>query len=119
MRVHLVETNGIQYLEGDATERFLLREEDAVALVGLCGEYSTERLLLHAANLSEKFFDLKSGLAGAILQKFVNYHLKVALVLPPELVHGKFKEYIVEANRGTHFRTFQEKSKAVIWLTSN
>jgi len=101
------------------TDRFIEREEHAVALVGVCGEYSVERILLYAANFSENFFDLKSGLAGAILQKFANYHLKVAVVIPSELIQGRFKEYILEANRGNQFRAFQDKNDAEAWLTSD
>ena len=119
MRMHLVEKHGRRYLEGAATDRFIEQEENAVALVGVCAEHSVERLLLYAANFSESFFDLKSGLAGAILQKFVNYHVKVALVIPSDLVQGRFKEYILEANRGNQFRAFQEKNDAEIWLTSD
>jgi len=117
--MHLVEKHGRRYLEGAATDRFIEREENAVALVGLCGEHSVERLLLYAANFSESFFDLKSGLAGAVLQKFVNYHVKVALVIPSDLVQGRFREYILEANRGNQFRAFQEKDDAETWLTSD
>jgi PadR family transcriptional regulator AphA len=119
MRVQLAEKNGCKYVEGTPSEKFIEREEDAVALVGVCGEHSVERLLLHAGNLSEDFFDLKTGLAGAVLQKFVNYHMKVALVIPSDLVQGKFKEYVLEANRGNHFRAFQDKNEAEIWLTSH
>ena len=119
MRVHLVEKHGYKYVEGMATEQFIQREEDAVTLVGVCGEYSAERLILYAGNLSESFFDLRSGLAGAVLQKFVNYRVKVALVIPSDLVQGRFKEYILEANRGNQFRAFHERDEAEIWLTSD
>ncbi|MCX6143490.1 MAG: DUF4180 domain-containing protein [Ignavibacteriales bacterium] len=119
MRIHLVEKHGCRFIEGAATERFIEREKDAVALIGLCGEHSAERLLLYAGNLSESFFDLKSGLAGAVLQKFANYHVKVALVISADLVQGRFKEYVLEANRGNQFRAFQERNDAEIWLTSD
>jgi hypothetical protein len=119
MKVRLAEKHGRKYVEGTATDRFIQREEDAVALVGVCGEHSAERLLLYAGNLSQSFFDLKTGLAGAILQKFVNHHVKVALVISSDLVQGRFKEYVVEANRGNQFRTFQEKDEAENWLISD
>jgi PadR family transcriptional regulator AphA len=116
MKVHVVDKLGRKYIEATATELIIQREGDAVTLVGVCGEHSAERLLLYAANLSESFFDLKSGLAGAILQKFVNYHIKVALVIPSDRVQGRFKEYILEANRGNQFRAFTERSDAETWL---
>ena len=119
MKVHLVEKQGCKYLEGMATEPFLQQESDATTLVGLCGEHSVERLLLYAGNLSESFFDLKSGLAGAILQKFANYHVRVALVISADRVQGRFKQYVLEANRGNQFRSFQERTDAELWLTSD
>ena len=40
----------------------------------------TRKVILHAANLHERFFDLSSGLAGEILQKVSNYGLALAIV---------------------------------------
>ena len=75
--------------------------------------------MLHAENLSADFYDLSSGLAGAILLKFVNYRLKVAVVLTPQLVgQGKFHEMVIETNRGSDFRVFYERASAESWLQS-
>jgi len=35
---------------------------------------------IHEANIAPKFFDLRSGLAGEVLQKFVNYRGRLAIV---------------------------------------
>ena len=93
-------------------------EQDALNLVGACGEFDTQRLLLHAGNLPPAFYDLKTGLAGAVLLKFSNYWIKAAAVLTPELVgSSRFSEMVLEANhRGTLFRVFYERDKAVEWL---
>ena len=119
MKVRPAEKNGRRYIEGAADQPLIQTEEDAVALMGVCGEHSTERLLLYAGNLSESFFDLRSGLAGTILQKFANYRIRVALVIPSDLVQGKFKEYVVEANRGNQFHTFHNRIDAEDWLTTD
>jgi hypothetical protein len=93
-------------------------EQDALDLVGACGEYGTQRLLLYAGNLPPAFYDLKTGLAGAVLLKLSNYWVKTAAVLTPELVgNGRFSEFVLEANRsGRLFRVFYEREKAVEWL---
>jgi PadR family transcriptional regulator AphA len=116
MNVQRVEAHGRTYVEGTTTEKLLQTERDAVELIGLCGEQDTNLLLLNAANLSDQFFDLTSGLAGSILQKFVNYHMKVALIIPPDLLQGKFRDYVLEANRGSHFRAFLTREEAERWL---
>lgn len=43
-------------------------------------ETDYDRIVIHKALLSEGFFDLKTRLAGEILQKFINYQLKAAVV---------------------------------------
>jgi PadR family transcriptional regulator, regulatory protein AphA len=119
MNLHVVEKPGCRYVEGAASEELLQSERNAVELIGLCGEYDAQRLLLYDRNLPAAFFDLKTGLAGAILQKFVTYHMKVALVIQSAQVHGRFKEFVVEANRGSHFHAFDNKDEAERWLTGS
>jgi len=92
-------------------------EQDALDLVAACGENETHRLMLHSENLSEDFFHLRTGVAGAILLKFSNYYLKVALVLQPgQGREGKFGEWVLETNRGREFRVFYDRAAAEAWL---
>ena len=63
----------ISFIELNPSQAKLASEQDALDWVGACGEHGAQRLLVHAENLTEDFFDLKTGLAGAILLKFSNY----------------------------------------------
>jgi PadR family transcriptional regulator, regulatory protein AphA len=95
----------------------LSSEQDALELVGVCGEYNTDRVMLHASNLTDDFYQLRTGLAGAVLQKFANYRIRAAAVLTPELVNqGRFREMVLEANRGNQFRVFYDRESAEAWL---
>lgn len=95
----------------------LQSESDALDLVALSMEHGCGRILLDAGALPAEFFRLRTGLAGAILQKFVNYHLRVAAVLPHVLSsQGRFGEMVGESNRGSHFRVFEDRSGALDWL---
>ncbi len=66
-------------------------------------ETDADRMILPKEALDERFFALSSGLAGDILQKFVNYQLKVA-------IFGDFfgytskplRDFIYESNNGSH-----------------
>ena len=40
-------------------------------------------------DLAREFFDLHTGLAGELFQKFTNYHLRVAIVLPEPRIYGE------------------------------
>ena len=98
----------------------LAAEADALDAVAACGDYETNRLLIPGDNLSEAFFDLKTGLAGAVLLKFSNYRIQAAIVCPAEMIGvGKFYEFVLETNRGPDFRVFQERQKALDWLAGS
>jgi hypothetical protein len=72
----VVENDGKKYLEYLPDSAKLGAERDALDLVALCIENDTNQLMVHDAALGEDFFDLRTGLAGAILQKFISYNMR-------------------------------------------
>jgi hypothetical protein len=110
------ETDGRKYIEAIDEAFVLENEQDALDIAAVCGENGTSSLLLHNRNLPHGFFDLKTGLAGAVLQKFIMYRIKVAVVIPSRKIKGRFREMVTEANRGNHFRVFEKTEDAVKWL---
>jgi len=61
---------------------------------------AAERVIVHKENIDESFFDLKSGLAGEMLQKVVNYRLRLAIVGDFSIYDSKsLKAFIYESNR--------------------
>lgn len=61
---------------------------------------AADAVIVHKENIHESFFDLKSGLAGDMLQKVVNYRLRLAIVGDFSVYESKsLKAFIVESNR--------------------
>ena len=59
------------------------------------------RVVLDRSAFPEGFFDLSTGVAGEILQKFVNYRVKLAIVGDFSVDTSKsLRDYIRECNRG-------------------
>lgn len=64
-------------------------------------ETGCEALILPKETVSEDFFKLSTGLAGDVLQKFVNYGMKVAIVGDFSHYTSKpLRDFIRESNRG-------------------
>src|SRR4051812_42117919 len=81
---------------------------------------SVERggLVLDEKDLSPDFFDLKTGLAGQVLQKFVNYRTKLAIIVRDPSVHGgRFGELVREHRTHPSVRFFSAEQAARQWLS--
>jgi len=99
-----------------ATGFNLSGEQDALDIAAFCWENDTENLLLDHSNLPDEFFNLRTGLAGSVLQKFSNYRIRAAAVVDPSKIHGRFVDLARELNRGSYFRIFENINDAETWL---
>ena len=117
MNYQIREIESKKYIELISTTEPLSTENDALDLIALCWEHETIALMIHYAALSEDFFKLKTKLAGNMIQKFINYGIKAAAIIPQETTQkGRFKEMAMETNKGNHFRLYESKEEAEKWL---
>jgi len=114
--IRVTEKQGHRFIEAFGDKTLIEDEKDVVDLIGMCAEFNADRIMLHGETLSNRFFDLKSGQAGMMLQKLVNYQVKTAAVFSRDQIRGKFGEFVVETNRGYHFRVFFDRQQAESWL---
>jgi Domain of unknown function (DUF4180) len=76
-------------------------------------------LVLSEADLAPAFYDLTSGLAGELFQKFVNYRVPLALVVKDPSVHGqRFVELAREHRSHSMVRIFPDHDAAADWLAA-
>jgi len=75
--------------------------QDALDLIVKPSLQGARKIILHQENIAPDFFVLRTGLAGDVLQKFVNYRIQLAIVGDFEHVESEsLKAFIVECNRG-------------------
>ena len=73
-------------------------------MIGAAHSQSAELVAIPVERLGEEFFQLRNGLAGEILQKFVTYRLRVAIVGDITSLSASSKalhDFVVECNRGS------------------
>src|SRR5271165_2281396 len=86
-------------------------DRDAVDLVGEAYQHGASVVLIPAERLDADFFRLETRIAGEILQKFVNYKLRVAIVgdISQHVAKSSaLRDFVYESNRGHH-----------VWFVSN
>lgn len=117
MNYQVREIESKKYIELISSTGPLSTENDALDLIALCWEHEANALMINYTALSEDFFKLKTKVAGDIMQKFINYSIKAAIVVPQETIQkGRFKEMATETNKGNHFRLYESKKEAEKWL---
>jgi hypothetical protein len=77
-------------------------------------EADCSRIIINKSIITESFFDLKTRLAGEILQKFINYRVKVAFIGDFSMYTSQsFQDFIYECNRGNDFFFLPTEQQAI------
>ena len=104
MNIKQLEQNGVSIAQVESEETLITDVQSALDLMATVRyETGVDHMILPKAALDERFFVLSSGLAGDILQKFVNYQLKVAIFGDYAGYTSKpLRDFIYESNNGSH-----------------
>lgn len=77
----------------------------------------SEGLILNENDVSKEFFNLRSGLAGELFQKFITYKMRIALVVPDPNAYGeRFSELAYEHTTHNMIRIVRSEDAAKAWL---
>jgi hypothetical protein len=98
-------------------EIIIRSDEDIPDIIGNAAVNGCSRVIIHRESFSDEFFDLRTGVAGAILQKFSNYRMRLAVVGDfSDLKSKSWKDFIRESNRGklVNFLPDTETAKTVL-----
>ena len=72
------------------------------------------KILLKQAHLPDDFFELRTKLAGDILQKYTNYGIRLAIVGEFDRYGSKsLNDFIYECNKGNRFFFLKDEAAAL------
>lgn len=93
--------------------------QSSVDLIGNIYYQGYDALILHEENIAATFFDLKTKLAGEILQKFSNYRMQLAITGNWNDVPSKsLRDFIRESNTGKQIFFVDSTEDAVFKLST-
>ena len=88
-----------------------------IEIKGLTG---ANRIVLNKSAVNPVIFDLKNKILGELLQKFVNYNIKIAIVGDFSSCGSKaFKDFIYETNKGNNFFIVSDNEEAIKLLSKS
>ncbi len=117
VQVETQRLDGVLIGELVTSEEPLNSSQEILDLLGSFYPEHVEALILHEADLAPEFFQLRTRLAGEILQKLVNYRVKVAIVGEFQKYQSKaLADFIYECNQGTQIFFVATREEAVARL---
>jgi len=98
-------------------EMLLAVPEDVNDLLGNAYYQGFDGMIISADKISPRFFDLKTRLAGEILQKFSTFQMRLAIVGNfSTFTSESLKSFIYESNRGNLIHFSPTTADAVAWF---
>ncbi len=117
MNIDIIEHNDIPIALVSAEGIIINSEQDALDLLANCGYQGADSIIIDEHNLSPHFFELSTGLAGNMLQKFSNYRMRLAIVGSFDKYDSKsLRDFIYESNKAKriNFVSSADEAKAVL-----
>jgi len=98
LKIHKTKNHNIAELVSDTVE--ISTVQDALDVMANADYLGARSIIVHEKNLNPDFFDLKTRFAGEVVQKFVNYHVRLAIIGDFSKYASKsLKDFIRESNR--------------------
>jgi hypothetical protein len=103
MAFRFYDLNGTRVLACEPEGKILRTDKDVVELIGEALGQGAGLVVIPVERLDADFFRLRTGLAGALLQKFVTYGVRVAILgdISRFLAESSaLRDLVFESNRG-------------------
>ncbi|MDH6213916.1 DUF4180 domain-containing protein [Streptomyces pseudovenezuelae] len=101
----LVTLHGVRVLRIDPEGPPLDGEQAALDLIGDAMGQDAELVAVPVERVADEFFRLRSGVAGAVMQKFVNYRQRLVIVGDVSRHVSEstaLRDFVHETNQGGH-----------------
>ena len=104
----------IKVAEIIADKIILTSTEDGLELLGNLYYQGFDKIIIHEKNITPEFFDLKTKIAGNILQKFAQYQMPLIIVGDFSKYKSKsLNDFIFESNKGSQVNFVSDLSRVL------
>ncbi|AKL95151.1 hypothetical protein CACET_c17020 [Clostridium aceticum] len=115
MKIEKMKENDIEIAIVSSSEILITNVQSALDFIATVNyETGCDSIILNKSAICEDFFNLKTGLAGEILQKFINYRVKIAIVGDFSIYSSKsLRDFIYESNKGKDLFFLVDEKEAI------
>jgi len=118
MQIDVIQVNDRNIAEVKDTDILINNLDDGLQIMVDCSVQEAYKAILYQENISADFFELKTKLAGDILQKYTQYDFDVAIVGDFSIYNSKsLNDFIYESNKGRKINFVATRDEAITRLS--
>ncbi len=100
MKIKTTQIGNIRIAEVISEKIIINKIQDGIDLLADLYYQDFDKIIIYEKNITTDFFDLKTGIAGEILQKFSNFRVKLAIIGDFSKYTSKsIQDFIFESNK--------------------
>lgn len=103
--------HGVRVVELDRSGAQLRNDRDAVDVIAFASGHRPELIAIPIERLGDEFFRLKTRIAGEIIQKFLMYHFRVAIL-------GDISKYLNDSSALRDF-VYECNAGSQVWFVTD
>jgi hypothetical protein len=118
LNVKIVETGKTRAAVCESSDAIIKDGQTALDFaVNIGHEHNCQSIIVNKAAIDEEFFKLSTGVAGEVVQKFVNYGCRLAIFGDFSIYTSKsLHDYMYESNKGSHLYFAKNEREALEML---
>lgn len=120
MQISVIKKNSIEIAVISSDDILIMDVQSALDFFATV-DYQTgcNRMIIDKSLICEEFFDLSTKIAGEVLQKFINYQKKIAIIGDfTKYSSNSLKDFIYECNKGKDIFFLPNKANAIEKLST-
>ncbi|WP_286859728.1 MULTISPECIES: DUF4180 domain-containing protein [Sphingobacterium] len=120
MQIDFIQVNDKNIAEVKDTDILINNLDDGLQIMVDCSAQEAYKAILYQENISADFFELKTKLAGDILQKYTQYDFDIAIVGDFSVYNSKsLNDFIYESNKGRKINFVATRDEAITRLSKD
>lgn len=114
MKIETYNIDGVIVSEIVSDKIVISETQDALDIMANCTYAGSYNIMMYKENIVPDFFDLKTGIAGDILQKFSTYNIKLFIIGDFANITSKsLRDFIFESNKYKRINFVPTKEDAI------
>jgi len=100
MKIEVIEINGKNIAIVNSPGIIIHETQDVLDIMEEASYLNSHKIIINEDQITPAFFDLKTGIAGEVLQKFSTYNVQLAIIGNFSKYTSKsLKDFILESNK--------------------